>query len=130
VLQTVILSQRSCSCGKWKIYHMPCSHALAAIKKSGHRVVDYVCPHFTVEEYKGTYAPMFSPIPDKPYWPTYEGLFFKPDPERRRKIGRPQSTRLKNEMDWKEQADDAAKRRCTLCKQRGHTKRKCPQRQQ
>jgi hypothetical protein len=130
VVQTVVLSQKTCSCQKWQLFHMPCSHALAAIKKVGHRISDHVCPSFTVAEYKATYAPMFSPIPDKPYWPHYEGMFFKPDPERKRKTGRPRSTRLKNEMDRKEQADDASKRRCTLCKQRGHTKRKCALRNQ
>ncbi|MED6213985.1 hypothetical protein PIB30_098708 [Stylosanthes scabra] len=41
---------------------------------------------------------------------------------RRKKNGRPVSTRIRNEMDMVERA----KKRCSMCRQEGHTRRGCP----
>jgi hypothetical protein len=40
-----------------------------------------------------------------------------------RQRGRVKSTRLRNEMDWRE---NQAKPKCGLCHQEGHNRRKCP----
>ena len=38
---------------------------------------------------------------------------------------RPRSSRIRNEMDWRE---PSVKVRCGLCKQEGHNRQKCPNR--
>ena len=113
-----------CTCQKWQLYHLPCSHAIAAIKKARRRVQDYIDPCYLVEWYKKAYAPKFSTIPDQDYWSIYDGYIYFLDPQRRRKIGRPVTKRLRNEMDWVEKKDDTW---CKHCQQQGHRSTKCPQ---
>jgi hypothetical protein len=121
--QTVILAEMKCTCQKWQLYHMPCSHAIAAMKKAKRRTSDYIDKYYTVECYRNIYAPKFSTILDQHYWPAYSGFLFLPDPQRRRKPGRPVTQRLRNEMDWSEQRDADW---CRHCQEYGHSTRKCP----
>ncbi|KAF7814447.1 uncharacterized protein G2W53_028416 [Senna tora] len=45
------------------------------------------------------------------------------NPQALRPLGRPRSTRIRNEMDWKELGN---KPKCSLCSVEEHTKKKCP----
>uniref|UniRef100_A0A2N9G230 CCHC-type domain-containing protein n=1 Tax=Fagus sylvatica TaxID=28930 RepID=A0A2N9G230_FAGSY len=61
---------------------------------------------------------------DAPYWeedPNFPML--RPDPRLLRQRGRPKSTRIRNEMDWRE---NQHKQSCGLCNEEGHNRRKCP----
>ncbi|KAG9440447.1 hypothetical protein H6P81_020612 [Aristolochia fimbriata] len=44
-------------------------------------------------------------------------------PGEKRTLGRPMSTRIQNEMDWRD--DDRGRYLCSICKQPGHNKRAC-----
>ncbi|XP_038678349.1 uncharacterized protein LOC119979787 [Tripterygium wilfordii] len=63
----------------------------------------YMEPYFTIGAYESTYAPVFSPIPDETCWPDYLGpMVVVDDAQRRKREGRPKSTRLRNDMDARE----------------------------
>uniref|UniRef100_A0A2N9HNX1 MULE transposase domain-containing protein n=1 Tax=Fagus sylvatica TaxID=28930 RepID=A0A2N9HNX1_FAGSY len=47
----------------------------------------------------------------------------RPDPTMARQKGRPKSTRIRNEMDWRE---SQPKPRCGICQVEGHNRRTCP----
>ncbi|KAL3502327.1 hypothetical protein ACH5RR_036776 [Cinchona calisaya] len=70
----------------------------------------------------------FSPEPNKVHWPPEGELMLVPNNSMRRNTkGRPKSTLLHNEMYAKE---CQTKLTCSLCKQKGHNKRRSPTRQQ
>ena len=66
----------------------------------------------------------FAPIANEDYWPEYYGVPLRLNPEHRRATeGRPVSTRIRNNMD---EVELGPLKRCGLCKQEGHTRRRCP----
>ena len=120
----VKLGDRSCSCGKWQAYHIPCSHVIAACASQHINVYQYIDPFYSLTEMLASYQPHFEPMKDAPYWeedPNFPML--RPDPRLLRQRGRPKSTRIRNEMDWRE---NQHKQSCGLCNQEGHNRKKCP----
>ena len=132
----VNLLQRSCTCQKWKLYKIPCSHVIAVCIRYQHDAEQYIDPCYSVDALFQSYAPVFPALKDRLSWP---------DPEETRRVlsnprlirekGRPVSTRIRNEMDkggrrprttpWKE---GGRKVQCGLCDQEGHNRRTCPKR--
>uniref|UniRef100_A0A2N9EBT9 SWIM-type domain-containing protein n=1 Tax=Fagus sylvatica TaxID=28930 RepID=A0A2N9EBT9_FAGSY len=120
----VKLGNRTCSCGKWQAYHIPCSHVIAACASQHINVYQYIDPFYSLTEMLACYQPHFEPMKDAPYWeedPNFPML--RPDPRLLRQRGRPKSTRIRNEMDWRE---NQHKQSCGLCNEEGHNRRKCP----
>jgi hypothetical protein len=120
----VKLGNRTCSCGKWQAYHIPCSHVIAACASQHINVYQYIDPFYSLTEMLACYQPHFEPMKDAPYWeedPNFPML--RPDPRLFRQRGRPKSTRIRNEMDWRE---NQHKQSCGLCNEEGHNRRKCP----
>uniref|UniRef100_A0A2N9G5E1 MULE transposase domain-containing protein n=1 Tax=Fagus sylvatica TaxID=28930 RepID=A0A2N9G5E1_FAGSY len=70
-----------------------------------------------------SYSESFEPMKDEPYWQPIEGPTLRPDPTMLRQKGRPKSTRIRNEMDWRE---NQPKPRCGICQEEGHNRRTCP----
>ncbi|XP_073219670.1 uncharacterized protein [Cicer arietinum] len=69
------------------------------------------------------YEEAFPPIPNKGYWPQYEGIKLCHNPLMRRvKKGRPKSKRIKTEMDTTKRVYP----KCGLCRVSGHTRKHCP----
>uniref|UniRef100_A0A2N9FH42 SWIM-type domain-containing protein n=1 Tax=Fagus sylvatica TaxID=28930 RepID=A0A2N9FH42_FAGSY len=120
----VKLGDRTCSCGKWQAYHIPCSHVIAACASQHINVYQFIDPFYSLTEMLASYQPHFEPMKDAPYWeedPNFPML--RPDPRLLRQRGRPKSTRIRNEMDWRE---NQHKQSCGLCNQEGHNRKKCP----
>ena len=122
------LHEKKCTCGKTLIYGFPCSHIIAVCQ---HRCVDFrlfVQGHYTTQSYYDTWASLFHPIFNEDEWPFYDGPTIIP-PESMKRIGsgRPKSTRLHNEMDVREGKTTIT---CGLCKQPGHNRRFCKNRNQ
>ncbi|XP_060200549.1 uncharacterized protein LOC132628802 [Lycium barbarum] len=68
-LHTVYEGTRTCSCGKWQAYHMPCSHAVKCFESIGKTVSSYVASEYNVKSYFKAYASHFYPLGDQAYWP-------------------------------------------------------------
>ena len=112
--------------GKTLIYGFPCSHIIAVCQ---HRCADFlffVEGYYTTQTYYDTWASHFHLIFNEDEWPLYDGLTIGPPKSMQRmRSGRPKSTRLHNEMDVREGKTSIT---CELCKQLGHNRRSCKNR--
>lgn len=119
----VRISEMTCTCGKWQIFHYPCSHLYAACKYANVDIWQYVDQFYSIDAYVGAYGHHFQPFEHEDYWTVPDMPRWLPNIQRRRKKGRPQSSRLRNEMDWRE---NIQKPRCGICRIEGHDRRTCP----
>lgn len=123
---TVNLQERRCSCGKFQHFRFPCSHVMAACASISISPDQFVDRIYLVENLLNTYSFPFFPLGHKDYWPTVDTPLLIPNPALVRPKGRPKSTRIRNEMDWRERNQAA---RCSLCHATGHNKKTCPNKQ-
>uniref|UniRef100_A0A2N9EX04 CCHC-type domain-containing protein n=1 Tax=Fagus sylvatica TaxID=28930 RepID=A0A2N9EX04_FAGSY len=86
-------------------------------------VYQYIDPFYSLTEMLACYQPQFQPMKDALYWEDPNFPMLEADPRLIRQRGRPKSTRLRNEMDWRE---NQHKQSCGLCNKEGHNRRKCP----
>ncbi|KAG5609959.1 hypothetical protein H5410_021240 [Solanum commersonii] len=84
---------------------------------------NFVSEHFTIESYVATYSGSFSPIGHEAYWPSPS--FSMRSNEFYRRPNRPRTTRIPNEMD---RGSTVYERDCGLCRQTGHDRCRCPNR--
>ncbi|KAF7831392.1 uncharacterized protein G2W53_013725 [Senna tora] len=119
----VYLGRRLCDCWEFQQLHHPCIHVLAACADVTHEFGLYVDPVYKLETMLMAYSQLFHPIGGEEYWPYVSGRPVMPNPQVLRPPGQPRSTRIRNEMDWKELGN---KPKCSLCRVEGHTKKKCP----
>jgi hypothetical protein len=71
IRHTVNIKEGSCTCGKWKIFHQPCSHLLACCKALRVDYAQFVDPFYSVDMYQNSYVPLFHHVPDKSLWNEY-----------------------------------------------------------
>jgi hypothetical protein len=96
----VDLQARWCDCGKFQALHMPCSHVIAACSSFSHDYSSYIDPVFRNERVYAVYNRSFNPVHHQSYWPPYVGFVLCPNLSTRRpKKGRPNTTRIRTEMD-------------------------------
>ncbi|RYR48616.1 hypothetical protein Ahy_A07g034658 isoform A [Arachis hypogaea] len=121
----VSLASRTCDCGYFQALHFPCQHALACCAYARVNWSSYVHSVYQISSVFNVYRMGFTPPIPEGFWPPYDGPTVIPDPNRRRaREGRPRSTRIRTNMD---EADPNRPKRCGLCRQPGHTRRRCPQ---
>ena len=122
----VNLQERTCNCGLWNVYKIPCSHAFAGYSHCRVDVMQGVDDILKIDAYEKTWEPEFFPIAHPDYWPedTLPNLVANPI-RRRTNRGKGQSTRRHNEMDW---GSHKGTTRCSICKQVGHDRRTCSSR--
>ncbi|XP_050917824.1 uncharacterized protein LOC127135051 [Lathyrus oleraceus] len=121
----VDLQNLTCECGRFQTFHVPCSHVIAACSsiRQDHSV--HITDVFKVVNVFKVYEESFLGIPTETSWPQYEGdTLCHNDRMQRNKKGRPNSCRIRTEMDNVEKE----KRRCGICREIGHMRRKCPTR--
>ncbi|PPD90879.1 hypothetical protein GOBAR_DD12183 [Gossypium barbadense] len=116
-----------CECRKFETLHYPCAHVVAACAKVNLDAEQYVDDVYTLERTLRVWENEFPVLPDLSTWEvppmTFEHL---PDRGlRRNPRGRPQSSRIRNEMDIREKSDG---KRCGICRLSGHSRNKCPNR--
>ena len=83
----------------------------------------YIDPCYTLQQRLATYSHEFCVPKDKSLWWEATGLKLYPDPEMLRDKGRLMSTRIRNEMDWRE---SQPKPKCGVCHEECHNHRRCP----
>ncbi|PHT90566.1 hypothetical protein T459_05679 [Capsicum annuum] len=115
---------KKCSCGKWRNLHMPRSHAIKFCEIRGIEPKDYVSKYYGTKYYKRTYNETFTPVGQQAYWPPAPFCLIA-NIESLRISSVDSRTRLKNDMDI---ASARMARKCSIFKQTGHTKARCPRR--
>ncbi|XP_016706996.1 uncharacterized protein [Gossypium hirsutum] len=121
----VDLRNRRCECRRFDTRHYPCAHVVAACAKVNLNVEQYVNDVCMLERTLRVWENEFPVLPDLSTWEVPPTTFeFLPDRGlRRNPRGRPQSSRIHNEMDIREKSDG---KRCGLCRLSGHSRNKCP----
>ncbi|KAK9994209.1 hypothetical protein SO802_023912 [Lithocarpus litseifolius] len=61
----VNLLQRTCTCQKWKLYKIPCSHVIAVCIRYRHDAEQYIDPCYSVDALFRSYAPVFPALKDR-----------------------------------------------------------------
>ncbi|PPD74062.1 hypothetical protein GOBAR_DD29015 [Gossypium barbadense] len=112
---------------RFETLHYPCAHVVAACAKINLNVEQYVDDVYTLERTLRVWENEFPVLPDLSTWEVPPTTFeLLPDRGlRRNPRGRPQSSRIHNEMDIREKFDG---KRCGICRLSGHSRNKCPNR--
>ncbi|PPD87999.1 hypothetical protein GOBAR_DD15064 [Gossypium barbadense] len=121
------LRNRRCECRRFDTLHYPCAHVVAACAKVNLNVEQYVDDVYMLERILRVWENEFPILPDLSTWEVPPTTFeLLPDRGlRRNPRGRPQLSRIRNEMDIREKSDG---KRCGLCRLSGHSQNKCPHR--
>ena len=91
----VKLTNRTCSCGKWQTYKIPCSHVIAAYASQHINVNQYIDPFYSLTEMLAYNQPHFQPMKYAPYWEEDPNLpMLQADPRLVRQRGCPKLIRL------------------------------------
>ncbi|XP_019184504.1 PREDICTED: uncharacterized protein LOC109179472 [Ipomoea nil] len=134
----VNLNQRCCSCRRWDLNGIPCSHAIAAIRTKGEVPEDYVHHCYTVEAYMRSYKPAIMPIHPSDLW-TKTGQKPPLPPKYKVQPGRPKKLRKRDPIENESIVGDklisklsrkGEKKKCSICGQYGHNKRSCKNQRQ
>ncbi|PPD97334.1 hypothetical protein GOBAR_DD05642 [Gossypium barbadense] len=118
---------RRCECRKFETLHYPCAHVVVACAKVNLDAEKYVDDVYTLERTLRVWENEFPVLPDLSTWEVPQ-ITFELVPDRglrRNPRGRPQSSRIRNEMDIREKSDG---KRCGICRLSGHSRNKCPNR--
>ncbi|PPD80507.1 hypothetical protein GOBAR_DD22567 [Gossypium barbadense] len=121
----VDLRNRRCECRRFDTLHYPCAHVVTACAKVNLCVEQYVDDVYTLERTLHVWENEFLVLLDLSTWEV-PSTTFELIPDRglwRNPRGRPQSSRICNEMDIREKSDDKC---CGLCRLSGHSRNKCP----
>ncbi|KAL0340171.1 UNVERIFIED_CONTAM: hypothetical protein Sradi_4533900 [Sesamum radiatum] len=99
----VKIANRECSCGKWNQFGIPCSHAQKVCGAYNISVTSMVKDYYDVMAYNNTYSKHFEPVQSEDYWddPNFQ-LVHDPTIRTVTRPGRNQTTRIHNEMDWRQ----------------------------
>ena len=98
---------------------------LAACKYAHHNFARYISHVYTLQQVFNVYEGLFGELKNEEYLPAYTGQILCPSLDMKRTSkGRPKSSRIRNDMDIREQRDRTKK--CSYCQTLGHTKKMCP----
>ncbi|XP_050211690.1 uncharacterized protein LOC126661854 [Mercurialis annua] len=123
---TVNLQHKKCTCGKFQQFKLPCSHAMAVCAKEKLNPLEFVHWHYQTKFAIQCWNTPFKVLRAGTYWKK-SGVgepHFIPNPEWRRKRGRPVNQRFRNEMD-QEYREDPSPNWCSRCCRRGHNANDC-----
>ncbi|WVY91150.1 hypothetical protein V8G54_036664 [Vigna mungo] len=115
----VNLDKQECSCRKWLLTGIPCTHTITAIKFLNVNAEDYIGTWYRKSTYEETYNSIVYPINGQVLWEKTP----YPDAQEKRRL---ESWELKkNDTELRK---SGSKKAYVVCKQLGHNKRWCPQR--
>jgi hypothetical protein len=120
--QTVDLHERKCSCRRWQVTGLPCTHALCIITSIRGNIEDNVHEYYSIAKFKKAYGNCVKPMTDKKQWPAVNLGFKLWPPILKRAADRPRERRYKSAVDG---GTGKTSRRCRRCKQFGHMAKTC-----
>ena len=86
-------------------------------------VIQYIDPCYKLSERRACYDRSFMPVSDPRNWLPIVGPITCPNPLMKRRRGWSKSTRIRNEMDWRE--GQISRPSCGICREKGHNRRRC-----
>ena len=132
----VDLRNRTCSCRRWELNRIPCTHAVNAIARTREEPEVFIDQCYSKNAYLRAYQYIIYPINGENLW---EKVNWDPllPPETIRLPGRPKKARRKDQIEVlnvKIKGKDLQKLsragqmtyKCKLCKETGHNSRRCP----
>ena len=73
---TVDLKEKTCTCRRWQVTGLPCTHALCIITSfRGYNIEDYVHEYYSVAKFKKAYEKSVKPMTDRKQWPKVDPGF-------------------------------------------------------
>ncbi|KAG0474047.1 hypothetical protein HPP92_015904 [Vanilla planifolia] len=114
---TVSTEGYTCTCNRYPISGIPCSHIVAVCIGTQLSYHNLCAAYFSSQIYRQTYAAKLHPVDEETACPSQEGAPITP-PAMARKRGRPPSARINKGLP-------PATYRCSKCKKDGHNYRTC-----
>ena len=68
VFQHVELDKQTCSCGKWDLSGIPCSHAISVMYYKCDKLETHVHQCYTIEAFRRAYQLMINPMNESTMW--------------------------------------------------------------
>ncbi|XP_058742148.1 uncharacterized protein LOC131614601 [Vicia villosa] len=90
------LKEGTCSCRKWMLNGIPCSHAISCMWEMKKSPEDYVDDYYKTAKYLECYGNIIYPTNGPQLWPVMDGEVAVNPPLMRRAIGRPKKMRNKS----------------------------------
>jgi len=119
----VDLKAHECSCRKWQMRGIPCSHAISYIgSRRELDLEDFVSPYYSVQMFKAAYATWVPGLPDKSLWKKVNMGFKLLPPILKRAAGRPRTRRYKG---VEEGGSTKRRAKCKRCQGFGHLQKTC-----
>ncbi|PON58068.1 Zinc finger, PMZ-type [Trema orientale] len=117
----VNLEEKTCSCNRFQMDELPCSHAMAVFAKKHLSSYDYCSKYYKKETMLATYEGTVHPVGNPKEWtiPNSISEIKLKTPKGKRKAGRPKKKRIPSAGEPK------AKTRCGRCKEYGHNRVTC-----
>ena len=122
------LNVRSCSCRRWQLTGIPCTHACACLRHERIKPEQMVSKCYSIHTYMAAYGSTIRPLRDKSEWVKTNGPDVSP-PYFENLVGRPRKNRRKNPEE-KEGGTRLSKHgviiHCGYCKAASHNRSGCP----
>ena len=124
----VDLAAKTCSCRRWDLIGIPCSHSVAAIYRKNLEPTDFVHEYYMKKTYQQSYQFIINPMSGQDLW-TESGLAPIIPPSYHKQPGRPKKVR-RREADELSNSSQKMRRlfaviTCTKCGREGHNVRTC-----
>lgn len=117
----VEILKRSCTCRKWDLDEIPCSHACGAIRKENLCHYTYVSDFYMKDVFVSTYNDIIHPVGSQKFWdiPDIVKDHVVLPPIVRRRAGRPKKKRIPSAGEKRRQI------KCGRCNENGHNRKRC-----
>ena len=117
-----------CSCRRWQLSGVPCSHAISVLYYNKEKPETYLNACYKVSTFMETYKHILNPTHDKDLWPkSEEELIIPPEPMNKR---RDSKTMLRRKEDGEnisftkgKVSKKGVKMTCSICGTTGHNKK-------
>lgn len=126
----VDLKVKSCTCRRWDLSGIPCSHAIACMREDRIAPEDMVHSCYSIESFSKAYGNIIVPCHDNKEWRKMNGCPIQP-PLYVKKVGRPPKNRRKQPYEaeskkgGKKMSRHGAVIHCSHCGKPGHNKGGC-----